>query len=168
MRPCMQISHFPEFPRTSVGGKAEILTADGPVDIMSLIEADEPDGPRFRGEMDRDGCLTLEREACAAISTQSGSHDVVALDGTCWCLDSNIKLADFPFPRTAVIFVDSFYDWRNNGNGLDRWVAKFMLVKEHTLGRFRVMTYIEIDEALDGLGLFETAMEWAKFTFSIV
>lgn len=125
-------------------------------------------GPRFRGEMDRDGCLTLEREACAAISAQSGSHDVVALDGTCWCLDSNIELADLPFPRTAVIFVDSFYDWRNNGNGLDRWVAKFMLVKEHTLGRFRVMTYIEIDEALDGLGLFETAMEWAKFTFSIV
>ncbi|EEB99591.1 hypothetical protein MPER_00702, partial [Moniliophthora perniciosa FA553] len=177
MRPCPQLSHFPEFPKTNVAGKAEIISLSGVlVDAATLVDADEPDGPRIRGTIDGEGYLTLNHQACAAtplVQPQQteplkDSLRVEALDGSRWCLNNQLDLVGLHFPRFAAIFLGSFYKWGNLAGEGNTWDTKLMMVREHAPGKFDVMSFVVVDdETVEGNAIFTAATEWKEYTLTV-
>ncbi|KIJ32955.1 hypothetical protein M422DRAFT_783293 [Sphaerobolus stellatus SS14] len=132
--PFPEISTFPEFPKTSVGGKAMLLRSfDEPVEAISMLDDDtwlpmeyeSSIGSReseeqnevqiIRGEMDDDGYLTFMHKASAVIpvatdkrqSTNTAGY-AQTTDGQLWEFLDAVDIHSIEYPKTAAIILGMY------------------------------------------------------------
>ncbi|THV02792.1 hypothetical protein K435DRAFT_852438 [Dendrothele bispora CBS 962.96] len=174
--PCRQLSTFPEFPETSVAGKAlirisagdqeKIVEAGTIVDEDSLLgSVDIPDEEiMVRGEMDKEGYLSFRRRACIVTP-------VTAAVNLADCTECQRIREDPANQHLSAQSVDGkawhFHEGVNFNKGKFPRVAvplaffsevslsvfeehdvllKLMLVQEHAPGKFHIISYFKIPD----------------------
>lgn len=180
--PCPQLSTFPEFPRTSVGGKAMLYaSASDPVEAGTLLDGDsqelEPYEP-VKGAMNDLGYVHFERRARFLEASSAPDADSVAsVDGRWWRFRNVVDLASQPYPRTAAVvlgaFSDSFLQYTKLPldsedkpimRQADNKTFKMMLVEEHAPGKFHAVSYFVFRDC--NVWLRETE-QWSSFSFDV-
>lgn len=130
--PFAELSTFPEFPQTSVAGKAMLVKSSGePIEAHSLVDGDEwfpikyepyskkggnvakslkeEEAQRIRGEMDDDGYLTFTHRASAVIPVATDKQSVNAAgyaqtaDGKLWEILDAVNIRSLEYPKTAAV-----------------------------------------------------------------
>jgi len=174
--PCRHLSTFPEFPETSVGGKALIRTTGKIIDAANIVDDDtymaatgvfetfessqvgdvEGDGfPYITGEMDETGYLTFRRAACTLTPTNTADvKDCVDCQRTTEALESRHLSAQ------AVDGTRWFFH-----EGADLEVSKFQKFFAVALGPFAT---VSLSDEHDEHFKFMLVQEHAPERFHIV
>lgn len=158
------ISTFPEFPETTVAGRAFIKTANGDVDVQSLMDgsymvSNARDPPLPKGTMDKSGCLSLTRRAAMAVRP-SATSDVTDLSPRIlvttaddiewhlvfqeWGSTNQTTPTNPPARKTFGIVLGIFiqyYPGQSNAGSKYRG----MLVEESRSGQSHVLSYFTLD-----------------------
>ncbi|KAK7449198.1 hypothetical protein VKT23_013344 [Stygiomarasmius scandens] len=171
--PCRQLSTFPEFPRTSVAGKAlikgvnagtfvdeDILIAPGSGNIYSteeyMIEGriDEAGYLHFWGE----GCAVtevtstppIEIPGCAECFNHTTQHlSLKSVDGREWYFHGGVDLSH-EVPKAAAIpavAFKTFYGLPHDPGPITSF-SKWMLVEEHATGKSHLTSYFRIPSGI--------------------
>jgi len=129
--PFAELSTFPEFPQTSVAGKAMLVKSSGePIEAHSLVDGDEwfpikyepyskkggnvaksleEEAQRIRGEVDDDGYLTFTHRASAVIPVATDKQCVNAAgyaqtaDHKLWEILDADNIRGLEYPKTAAV-----------------------------------------------------------------
>jgi hypothetical protein len=129
--PFAELSTFPEFPQTSVAGKAMLIKSSGePIEAHSLVDGDEwfpikyepyskkggnvakslkEEAQRISGEMDDDGYFTFTHRASAVIPVATNKQSVNAAgyaqtaDGKLWEILDAVDIRSLEYPKTAAV-----------------------------------------------------------------
>ncbi|THU77023.1 hypothetical protein K435DRAFT_846342 [Dendrothele bispora CBS 962.96] len=166
--PCRHLSTFPEFPETSVAGKAWIRANGNQemIDAGTIVDEDSHigSGPTIPtkeymigGDMDEAGYLNFRRKACIVtpvanfclriIEDPTSQHlSAESVDGIPW---------HFHEGNVAAVSLSEKYNE----------FFKMMLVQEHTPGRCHVVSYFKIPNLDTTWDKHET--NWKKYEFTV-
>ncbi|KAK7440610.1 hypothetical protein VKT23_016958 [Stygiomarasmius scandens] len=152
--PCRQISTFPEFPMTTVGGIAYFSMEDGTKrEVADVVKERCDDGWLAgipEGSMDEDGYFTFTSKAVCITPTESRSSNPIsnpafdretgrivvrAGDHSIW----EIIQGPQDGLRTFAVYLG-----KQMSNSPDRHIA--LVVREHSPGRFHRVTYVKLTE----------------------
>jgi hypothetical protein len=130
--PFAELSTFPEFPQTSVAGKAMLVKSSGePIEAHSLVDGDEwfpikyepyskkggnvakslkeEEAQRIKGEMDDDGYFTFTHRASAVIPVATNKQSVNAAeyaqtaDGKLWEILDAVDIRSLEYLKTVAV-----------------------------------------------------------------
>ncbi|EMD36099.1 hypothetical protein CERSUDRAFT_124600 [Gelatoporia subvermispora B] len=166
--PCPMLSTFPDFPQTSVAGKARILIGDKLVDVVGNADGAYParwwlkDAPR--GIMTEDGYLTFTAKAAPLVATGTKRQDVelwtanvhldgintpqlVAIDNSVWELIAESKAMHLAKAVVLMIGKEEVYDIEWFPKWQHKCSLRGMLVEEHAPGKFHRTSYFFLGDA---------------------
>ncbi|KAF8173736.1 hypothetical protein K438DRAFT_1849884 [Mycena galopus ATCC 62051] len=155
--PCPELSTFPQFPETSVAGKAYLRASDGSrkevVAVMSdRIRRDQYLAKSSGGSMDDEGYLTMRIRAArvSQIPQNSPSAEktiaLPAADGSVWSIH-DVKTSVPPSgPVTYLLYIGESTQSSNPAFGRYEQVdpLKGWIVQEHAPNKFHRVTYLNI------------------------
>ncbi|THU90550.1 hypothetical protein K435DRAFT_841426 [Dendrothele bispora CBS 962.96] len=193
--PCRQLSTFPEFPETSVAGKAWIKVKGNQetmIEAGTIVDEDAHIGKTtistreymIEGDMDEAGYLNFRRKAC--VVTPGAASSVPGLMDCAECLRI---MKDPASQHLSVESVDGRTWHFHEGVNFDQYkfprtaavvvgyvattslseeyeeFLKLMLVQEHVPGRCHVVSYFKIPWNFDWI--WENETNWKEFEFSV-
>ncbi|KAJ7310123.1 hypothetical protein DFH08DRAFT_792176 [Mycena albidolilacea] len=191
--PCPQMSTFPQFAKTDVSGSSEFLVAGRWCSGRALDDWffapsnwEWPDRghlwpwERLYGSIDEAGYLKFKRKACAVTpataNAPSGSKFqwpvLQAMDGTVWRFQDDTGHGSGELPKMAAIPLWRFEEQpKVNEYGIadmqfGRRAIKFMLVKQHTVGKFNVVSYFYVYDE-DQKTWKSRVEEWKEYQFEV-
>ncbi|KAJ6588908.1 hypothetical protein B0H19DRAFT_1248499 [Mycena capillaripes] len=192
--PCPQMSTFPQFAKTDVSGSTEFLVAGRWCSGRSLDDwffADsswERSGrgaeiwpwERLYGSIDEEGYLTFKRKACAVTPVMANAPTecnfqwpvLQAMDGTVWRFQEDTEHGSEELPKMAAIPLWRFREYPkvNEYEIADmqfaRRAIKFVLVKQHIVGKFNVVSYFYVYDE-DQQTWKSRVEEWKEYQFEV-
>ncbi|THU96873.1 hypothetical protein K435DRAFT_722422 [Dendrothele bispora CBS 962.96] len=184
--PCRQLSTFPEFPETTVVGKAFIRTADKMIDAATIVDEDTYMGSLrpIEGEMDEAGYLKCKRKICILTPADTanvlqdcaecqriieapGSQQHLAaqtVDGKQWYFHENAYFEASSFPRIAAVALGPFATV--NLSEEEDEIYKVMLVQEHAPEKFHIVSFFVLPN-FDKFWGQRLTMGWRERTLNI-
>ncbi|KAF9259365.1 hypothetical protein L218DRAFT_1059191 [Marasmius fiardii PR-910] len=162
-----EISTFPQFPETTVEGKATIQTLDGKREVGEIMEGCYPtsaglEGPLPGGEMDQRGYLMLKCSSIGTIQPQStlsqpqthvqGSSVaeeilVKSFDGRIFSLEKpGVSISSGESEIFALIFGWFYKYYPGASLANDRNNIRGMLVQWHASNKYHVISYFSLDQ----------------------
>jgi len=175
---CRQLSTFPEFPKTTVSGKAYISTPDGPREVSNLLECEYPmSGPLNlglpQGMMDEDGYFIFTRKAAYAIQHISESSippddetlvvPVPGLSPFRLCKDEPERASDWT-PRSFAVLLNWFQVYVPGISPLPDRNIVCILVQEHSPDRFHVLSAITLSSDFN---IRKWVLSWNEYQFAL-
>ncbi|KAI0323072.1 hypothetical protein OF83DRAFT_1024703, partial [Amylostereum chailletii] len=169
------LSTFPDFPKTSVAGKARVQTEAGLVEAGTMVEGIYPgihplgDLRMPTGSMDDSGSLTFTRNAIRltpvsqedyrrnpgvapmAWGENAEKSPVVAMNGSIWDTVEDDEGATTSEGSLAYAVLVGWYSEYYPGGltlALDSFQVKAMLVLEHAPGKYHVASFFEFSYKL--------------------
>jgi len=160
--PCNQLSSFPQFPQTSVAGKALVQTESGLREAAKMMDGEYPNSLGLARVVP-----AMHQHHPNQVGESYGDSpkqtSMTAVDGTVWEMYQHPEGTDhLPRPQSFVVLLgwfQKYYPGATLANGVK---IRVMLIKEHAPQKFHLKSFISLDRQLKDI-----VMAWDKYTFSI-